>query len=98
MTDIPIPPPPMSPEFGASGGYPVVLEFERGYEVQNWRPLVNWLLAIPHLIVIYVLAIVASVLWFISPGSSMITTAGSGTSAPGVVAKSNGGYSLRMKR
>jgi hypothetical protein len=66
MTDIPIPPPPMSPEYGASGGYPVVLEFERGYEVQNWRPLVNWLLAIPHLIVIYVLAIVASVLWFIS--------------------------------
>src|SRR5437016_3144666 len=68
----PTPPPPASPppvpSPGGLGGsdYPVNLEFERGYEVQNWRPLVNWLLAIPQWIVLYVLGIVAFVLWVIS--------------------------------
>ena len=46
--------------------YPVNLEFNRDYDVQNWRPLVNWLLAIPQWIVLYVLGIVAFVLWFVS--------------------------------
>ena len=41
-------------------------EFDRDYDVQHWRPLVNWLLAIPQWIVLYVLGIVAGVLWFIS--------------------------------
>ena len=45
---------------------PVDLQFDRGYEVQNWRPLVNWLLVIPQWIVLYILEIVAFVLWFIS--------------------------------
>ena len=57
-TPAPIPPTP--------GGYPVTLEFDRGYDVQHWRPLVNWLLAIPQFIVLWVLGIVAGVLWFIS--------------------------------
>ncbi len=45
---------------------PVDLQLDRGYEVQNWRPLVNWLLVIPQWIVLYILEIVAFVLWFIS--------------------------------
>jgi roadblock/LC7 domain-containing protein len=63
----PAPPPaPSSGGFGPGGGYPIGLEFERDYDVQNWRPVVNWLLAIPQWIVLYVLGIVAFVLWVIS--------------------------------
>jgi len=63
----PAPPPaPSTGGFGGSAGGPVTLELDRDYDVQNWRPLVNWLLAIPHWIVVYILEIVAFVLWFIS--------------------------------
>ncbi len=65
----PAPPPaPSSGGFGdgGGGGYPVRLELERGYDEQNWRPLVNWLLAIPQWIVLYVLGIAAFVLWVVS--------------------------------
>src|SRR3954469_25382994 len=69
-TPVPPPPPPSVPVPSGGppsrGGYPVVLELERDHDVQNWRPLVNWLLAIPHWIVLYLLGIVAFVLWFIS--------------------------------
>jgi hypothetical protein len=58
----PAPPPPPGP----GGGAPVTLELNRGYDVANWRPLVNWLLVIPQIIVLYVLSVVAGVLWFIS--------------------------------
>ncbi len=40
--------------------------FERELDVQNWRPLVNWLLAIPQIIVLYGLLIAQAVLWFLS--------------------------------
>ncbi len=43
------PPPP------SSTIYPVSVSFERGPEVPRWLPLVSWLLAIPHLIVVYAL-------------------------------------------
>jgi roadblock/LC7 domain-containing protein len=56
----------MSVETAPRADHPVVVELERGYEVQNWRPLVNWLLVIPHWIVLYVLGIVAFVLWVVS--------------------------------
>jgi hypothetical protein len=46
--------------------YPVQVEFNRPYEVERWRPLVNWLLAIPQLIVVYVLGIVFEVLALIA--------------------------------
>jgi len=39
--------------------YPVVVEFERDLAVDRWRPFVNWLLAIPHWIVLYGLNIVS---------------------------------------
>jgi hypothetical protein len=46
--------------------YPVQVEFNRDYRVANWRPLVNWLLAIPQLIVVSVLQYVWYVLVIIS--------------------------------
>jgi len=44
----------------------VAVEFERGDEVANWRPLVNWLLAIPQLIVANALRSVEQVLGLLS--------------------------------
>jgi hypothetical protein len=73
MTTTPPPPPPPSgppgqvpvPSSGAPRP-PVALEFQRDRDVQNWRPLVNWLLAIPHFIVLYVLGIAAFFVWIAS--------------------------------
>jgi hypothetical protein len=51
------------------GSYPATLTFDPPEKVANWRPLVQWLLALPHYIVLYVLRlvveIVAIVSWFI---------------------------------
>lgn len=48
--------------------YPATLSLESPEKIANWRPLVQWFLAIPHFVVLYVLGIVASVLsivaWF----------------------------------
>ncbi len=67
MSDVPAPPPPAPPGPGAApSGYPVDVGFERGLEVARWRPLVNWLLAIPHLIVAQLLTYVAYFLWLLS--------------------------------
>jgi hypothetical protein len=55
--------PPFS--LGEEPDYPVRAEFpypEQG--MARWRPLVHWLLLIPHWIVLYVLGIVAWVCWF----------------------------------
>ena len=46
--------------------YPATFTFDPPEKVTNWRPLVNWLLAIPHLIVLYALRILAQVLAIIS--------------------------------
>jgi roadblock/LC7 domain-containing protein len=64
----PPPPPPTPPPPGPSGPppYPVVLEFARGDEVARWRPLVNWLLAIPQFVVVYLLGIIERVLGILS--------------------------------
>ena len=35
------------------------------YEVANWRPLVNWILVIPHMIILYGLRILASLVGFV---------------------------------
>jgi hypothetical protein len=49
--------------------YPATLTFQPPERVANWRPLVNWLLAIPHLLVVSALRYVSEVLgvvsWFI---------------------------------
>ena len=52
----------------SNAGYPATFTFDPPEKVSNWRPLVNWLLAIPHLIVLYALRILAQVIavlsWF----------------------------------
>jgi hypothetical protein len=46
--------------------YPVDLELDAPAEIANWRPLVHWLLDIPHLLIANVLGNVASVIGVIS--------------------------------
>jgi hypothetical protein len=46
--------------------YPVQLDIDAPLKVANWRPLVHWLLAIPHMLVAQVLQSMAGVLAFIS--------------------------------
>jgi len=69
------PPPTQPPPYGAPpsyagapGGYPVSFQFASPGKIARWRPLVHWLLVIPHFFVLYVLSLVAAVLtvvaWF----------------------------------
>ena len=48
--------------------YPATLELDASPEIANWRPLVHWLLAIPHLVIAEVLQnvgqVVAVISWF----------------------------------
>jgi ABC-type uncharacterized transport system YnjBCD permease subunit len=46
--------------------YPVQLEFTGDRQIGRWRPLVQWLLAIPHLMIAYALRSLRQVLTFIS--------------------------------
>jgi len=49
--------------------YPATLEIDRAERVANWRPIVQWRLAIPHFIIVYVLGFVAEIVsiigWFV---------------------------------
>ena len=47
--------------------YPVTLTFDTPPKIARWRPLVHWLLAIPHFLVLYVSGIVpilVVIAWF----------------------------------
>ena len=46
--------------------YPVRVELDHPLEVARWRPFFNWILAIPHMIVLYVLNLVLSIVVFVS--------------------------------
>jgi small-conductance mechanosensitive channel len=46
--------------------YPASLTFDPPDKVANWRPLVNWLLAFPHFVILYGLRILAEVISIIS--------------------------------
>ena len=59
-------PPAVPPTEGITEAQPVRLELVAPLEVARWRPLVNWLLAIPQIIVVYVLQIALNVTVFIS--------------------------------
>jgi hypothetical protein len=52
----------------SASAYPVQVELESPLEVARWRPLVHWLLAIPQLVVVYivnsVLGLLAFIAWF----------------------------------
>jgi len=54
------------PAAPAAGGYPVTFTFDSPGAIARWRPLVHWLLVIPHIIVLYVLNLVAGVLVFVA--------------------------------
>jgi len=49
-----------------SAAYPATFAFDPPERVANWRPLVSWLLAIPHFIVLYVLQIVSGIVAVVS--------------------------------
>ena len=46
--------------------YPVTVSVDTPQRVANWRPLVQWLLAIPHLVVMWVLQTVSQVVSIIA--------------------------------
>jgi hypothetical protein len=46
--------------------YPATFTFDPPEKVANWRPLGNWFLAIPHLMVLYILNFVSEVVAFVS--------------------------------
>ena len=46
--------------------YPATLELTADNRIANWRPLVHWLLVIPHLFIAYLLGQIGSLLAFIS--------------------------------
>jgi Domain of unknown function (DUF4389) len=52
--------PPISSE------YPATFSFDPPEKVANWRPLVNWLLAIPHFVILYGLRVFSEVVGLVS--------------------------------
>ncbi len=48
------------------GSFPLQLDLEAPDTIARWRPLVNWLLAIPQLIVLYGLGIVQGIIWILA--------------------------------
>jgi hypothetical protein len=50
----------------SSSAYPATFTFDPPEKVANWRPLVNWLLAIPHFAVLYGLRVLGQVVAVIS--------------------------------
>ncbi|MDT4905749.1 MAG: hypothetical protein QOH52_3765, partial [Pseudonocardiales bacterium] len=46
--------------------YPAQLDFRGKQQIARWRPLVQWLLAIPHLLILYVLGMLRNVLTLIA--------------------------------
>lgn len=46
--------------------YPAALEIESPERMARWRPLVQWLLALPHWLILYALSILSRVVGFIS--------------------------------
>lgn len=46
--------------------YPATFTLDAPEKVDNWRPLVQWLMAIPHFIVLYVLQIIGGLVGLIS--------------------------------
>lgn len=49
-----------------SAPYPLQLEFQAAPSITRWRPLVQWLLAIPHLMIVWALRSLRQVLTLIS--------------------------------
>ena len=56
--------------------YPATLEVDRADRVANWRPIVQWLLAIPHWAILNALQDLSGII-VISAGSSSCSPASS---------------------
>lgn len=59
----------VAPTAPAAPDYPANLSYQQPERIARWRPLVQWLLALPHYFVLYALRIVTQVLavvsWFV---------------------------------
>lgn len=53
--------------------YPATFSFEPPEKVANWRPLVQWFMAIPHMIVLYLLSIVGAIAGLVAWVTIVIT-------------------------
>jgi Domain of unknown function (DUF4389) len=62
----PPPQPPISQPPAVADGYPVRFDVEYPERLSRWKIFLKWLLAIPHLIILYLLQIVISVLLVIA--------------------------------
>ena len=73
--------------------YPVAVQVNTPDRIANWRPLVQWLLALPHFLIANVLNSVGAVVWLISWFAILFT----GKLPPGLahVQAMNLRYSLR---
>jgi hypothetical protein len=53
-------------ETGAGSSYPVVVTFAPAGEIARWRPFVQWVLAVPHYLVLGLLGVAAAVATLVS--------------------------------
>lgn len=53
--------------------YPATLTLDAPLKVANWRPIVQWILAIPHYVILYVLQIAVNIVALISWFAILIT-------------------------
>jgi hypothetical protein len=58
---------------GVPGGTPIDVSLDAPLEAARWRPLVAWLLAIPHFVVLYVMGIIANICLLIGFFSVLFT-------------------------
>ncbi len=72
-TPAPPPPPPPPPPAGGTSAYPVNFTAEHQAQYHRFLPLVKWLLAIPHYIVLFFLGIGAIFVILISFFAVLIT-------------------------
>ncbi len=64
---------PAVPEPVPGASQSATLTFDAPEKVANWRPLVNWLLAIPHFVILYGLRVLSQVVGIISWFAIVIT-------------------------
>lgn len=66
-------PPPAPAAPAPASGYPVWLDVEYPERLSRWKIFLKWLMAIPHIIIVYLLSIVAEVLVLIAFFSILFT-------------------------
>jgi len=60
------PPPPPAAAASAGGDYPVTLDLTSPNQVPRWQPFVGFILVLPHIVVLYGLALWAEIATFVS--------------------------------